>query len=130
MPYGRPPELGTSSLMRFARLALFALLLAATPAVAQMRSGDYTLEGRTPEGEGYTGLVALRPGPGGAWLIIWQVGNTRLGGIGLIHQGVLAVAFEVNDNPGVAAYHVAPDGRLEGTWTTGAGFGSETLTPR
>lgn len=118
--------------MRLARHLLLALCLAgiAWPAVAQLREGLYELAGRTPDGEAYDGAVALRGGPGGSWLIVWQVGNARVAGIGLVHGGVLAVSFEVNNNPGVAAYDVQPDGRLHGTWTTGAGLGSEVLTPR
>jgi hypothetical protein len=117
--------------MRIRRMLLVvALLLASAPVAAQLREGVYTLAGRTPEGETYDGAVTLRPGPAGSWLMQWQVGNTRLIGVGLAHAGVLAIAFQVNGNPGVAAYDVDAAGRLRGTWTTGAGLGSELLTPR
>lgn len=121
--------------MRFARrllalVALIAALSAAQPATAQLREGIYGLTGQTPEGESYEGVVALRAGPAGSWLMQWQVGGSRVVGIGLVHGGVLAIAFQVNGNPGVAAYDVDPAGRLQGSWTTGTGLGSETLTPR
>lgn len=117
--------------MRIARpMCVLALLLAATPAFAQLREGLYGLAGRTPEGDTYDGVAALRAGPGGSWLLQWQVGNARVVGLGLIHGGVLSVAFQINGNPGVAAYDVDPAGRLQGIWTTGAGLGSEVLTPR
>jgi len=117
--------------MRIARLVcLLAMLLAAAPATAQLREGVYGLSGRTPEGETYDGAVALRPGPGGSWLMQWQVGTARIVGLGLVHGGVLSVAFQVNGNPGIAAYDVDPAGRLQGIWTTGGGLGSETLTPQ
>jgi len=114
--------------MRFA-LVLLALA-AALPAAAQLREGVYGLSGRTPEGETYEGAVALRGGPGGSWLMQWQVGGARILGLGLVHGGILSVAFQINGNPGVAAYEVDKAGKLQGVWTTGAGLGSEVLTPQ
>lgn len=54
----------------------------------------------------------------------------RIVGLGVIQGGVLAVAFTVDGRPGVAAFEVEPDGKLRGSWTTGGGIGTETLTPR
>jgi hypothetical protein len=109
--------------------ALF-LATAALPAAAQLRDGMYTVEGSNPDGSTYEGEFALRAGPAASWIAIWQVGDTRLLGLGVIHGGVLAVSFVVEGRPGVAAFEVEPDGRLRGVWSTGGGLGTEMLTPR
>ena len=113
-------------------LAAAALLgLALSPASAQIRQGFYDVEGQNPDGSIYTGVFGLQDAPGGSWIATWRVGEVRLVGLGLIQGGVLAVSFVVESNrPGIAAYEVGADGRLRGTWTTGGGIGTETLTPR
>ena len=109
---------------------LLAGLLAASPALAQIRAGLYALEGRNADGSEYHGQFALQPGPGTSWIATWQVGDTQLSGLGLIQGGVLAISFVVEGRPGIAAFDVEPDGRLRGSWTTGGGMGMETLTPK
>lgn len=111
-------------------LALFVPLLAAAPASAQIRQGLYEVEGQNPDGSAYGGVFALENAPGASWYVTWQVGDVRLQGLGLIQGGVLAVSFVVDGRPGIATYEVEPDGRLRGTWSTGGGMGTETLTPR
>ena len=111
-------------------LCLLAPILAAGPAPAQLREGFYELEGRNPDGSPYNGVFALENAPGASWYVAWQVGDARLLGLGLIQGGVLAVSFIVEGRPGVAVYEVEADGRLRGTWSTGGGMGTETLTPR
>ena len=113
-------------------LALAGQVFAATftPAAAQIRQGLYDIEGRNPDGGDYRGVFALEEAPGASWYAIWQVGDARLIGLGLIQGDTLAVSFIVDGRPGVAAYEVEPDGRLRGTWSTGGGLGTEMLTPR
>lgn len=115
-------------------LAALALILVAAwdpaPARAQIREGLYELEGQNPDGTTYRGQLALRPAPGASWLVIWQVGGEQVAGLGLIQGGVLAVSFIVEGRPGIAAYEVTTAGKLEGSWTTGGGIGTEVLTPR
>ena len=114
-------------------LLAFALLgptLASGPAGAQIRQGFYEVEGRNPDGTAYRGVFALENAPGASWYATWQVGDARLMGLGLIQGGVLAVSFVVDGRPGIATYEVEADGRLRGTWSTGGGMGTETLTPR
>mgnify|MGYP006976756384 CR=1 FL=1 len=119
------------------RLSVLCLLLSAAilcglamPAAAQLRQGQYGLEGHNPDGSTYVGTFSLQEGPGAAWLATWQVEDVRMLGLGLIQSGVLAVSFIVDGRPGVAVYEVQPDGKLRGVWTTGGGLGTEILTPR
>jgi hypothetical protein len=107
-----------------------ALTCLAPAAFAQLREGSYAVEGHNPDGGTYSGGFDLREGPNGAWLVRWRVGTAQIVGLGLIQSGVLAVSFIANDQPGVAVYGVEPDGSLRGTWTSGGGLGTETLTPQ
>jgi hypothetical protein len=113
-----------------AAIAWPLMVTAPSPATAQIREGVYAVEGQNPDGTTYAGQLALRSAPGASWLAIWQVGGQQVAGLGLIQAGVLAISFIVNGRPGIAAYEVMPDGTLGGTWTTGGGIGTETLTPR
>ncbi len=113
-----------------ALLALTLLIGSVPPAAAQIREGAYAVEGQNPDGTTYAGALVLRAAPGASWLAVWDVGGNRVAGLGLIQGGVLAVSFTVGGRPGIAAYEVQEDGTLRGSWTTGGGLGTETLTPR
>lgn len=110
--------------------SLLVPALVARPAAAQLRQGDYEVEGQNPDGSAYGGMFSLENAPGASWYVTWQVGDVRLQGLGMIHGGVLAVAFVVDGRPGIATYEVEADGRLRGNWSTGGGMGTEMLTPR
>jgi hypothetical protein len=119
------------------RRILLALLLAlglgwglALPASAQMREGLYSVEGQNPDGSLYQGFLELRPAPGAAWLVAWQIGGSVVQGVGIVQGGVLAVGYGVGNQVGVATYEVQADGKLSGYWTIGDGVGSEVLTPQ
>lgn len=120
--------------MRLSALRLLLLVAAlcglALPASAQLRQGQYELEGQNPDGSSYGGSFSLQEAPGASWLVTWQVDDVRMVGLGLIQSGVLSVSFVVDGRPGVAVYEVQPDGKLRGVWTTGGGLGTEMLTPR
>ncbi len=117
---------------RFLLTSLLALGLGcglACPAAAQLREGLYTVAGQNPDGTEYQGMLELRPAPGSAWLVAWQIGNMLVQGVGVVQSGVLAVGYGVNGQLGVATYEVQADGKLSGYWSIGAGVGSEVLTP-
>jgi len=115
----------------FRTLLLAAALACLSPAAfAQLREGTYTVEGQNPDGSAYEGQFELREGPNAAWIARWQVGTAQIVGLGLIQGGMLALAFTVDNHPGIAVYGVEPDGTLRGTWTSGGGLGTEILTPR
>lgn len=119
--------------MAWLRMPLLVLLLVGgttAQGAAQIREGLYEVEGQNPDGTVYTGQFALSPGPGASWLAAWQIGGVRILGLGLIQGGILSVGFAADGRPGVAAFEVEPDGRLRGSWTTGGGIGTESLTPR
>ena len=107
-----------------------AFCLATLPAAAQLRDGVYEVEGTNPNGTTYTGALQLRATPAGTWEALWAVGELRIPGIGIIHAGVLSVAYLVDGRPGVASYEVRADGKLSGAWSMGTGMGTEVLTPR
>lgn len=113
--------------------SLFALGLAWTlpsPAFAQLREGLYEVEGQNPDGTEYQGMLQLQPGPGGAWLVAWRIGEQLIEGVAMIQGGQLIVGYGLGGAVGVASYEVRNDGKLQGQWTLGNGVGSETLTPR
>lgn len=126
------PE-NTVSLFRRTCLAVTLILfsLATAPAAfAQLRAGNYTVEGQNPDGSNYEGGFELMEGPNGAWVARWNVGNAQIIGLGLIQAGLLAVSFTAEGRPGIAVYSVEGDGSLRGTWTSGGGLGTETLKAR
>lgn len=106
------------------------MALMSSAAFAQLREGLYTVEGQNPDGSAYGGLFELREGPSAAWIARWRVGDAQIIGLGLIQGGLLAVSFTAEGRPGIAIYGVEPDGTLRGTWTSGGGLGTETLTAR
>ena len=120
-------------MLRHLFAALLALGLAWTlpsPAAAQLREGLYEVQGTNPDGSNYQGMMEVRPAPGSAWLVAWQIGDMLVTGVGIVQGGVLAIGYGINGQVGVATFEVQPDGKLSGYWTIGAGIGSETLTPR
>lgn len=117
------------SVRRFLLAVALTTGLSAT-AGAQLREGSYEIAGTNPDGSTYAGAFALRPGPNASWLGQWQVGETRILGLGLIQEGLLALSFVVEGRPGIAVYSVDADGSLRGTWTTGGGVGTEILRPQ
>jgi hypothetical protein len=115
---------------RFLLLCLVALGLGlASPASAQLREGFYRVDGQNPDGSEYVGALEIRPAPGSAWMVAWQIGGGIVQGVGIVQGGVFAVGYGINGQLGIATYEVQADGKLSGFWTIGAGVGSETLTP-
>lgn len=115
--------------MRVFAILLLGACLLAPPALAQ-KAGVFTVEGRNADGSTYTGLVELVPQRDGAWRVTWQVSGEVVRGFGLVQGDILAVGYAYDGRPGVAAFRILPDGRLDGPWTMGEGVGRETLVPR
>lgn len=123
---------------RFAAL-LFAIFISVfgyaqilPPAYAQVQQnvavaeldGNYRVDGRNPDGSGYSGSVIIKSIDGVA-NFEWHVGNQVYKGQGTFVGNVLVV------NWGSAApvlYTVDLDGNLSGTWDNGKA--SERLTRR
>lgn len=105
--------------------------IAALPAAAQ-RAGLYGVTGAGPgkDAETYEGAATLTPLGDGTWEVTWRIGRDIYRGVGLVAEGLLAVAYVTEGNPGVALYRPQPDGSLLGTWTTGGSVATERLTPR
>lgn len=99
----------------------------AMPAMAQ-QPGRYAIDGTNADGSSYGGTLDLAAGPNNIWRLTWRVGGTVTEGIGLVQAGVLAVAYANGARPGVVAYRILPDGRLDGPWSTGGRPGREVLT--
>ena len=106
-------------------LPLLALLLAAGPAAAQ--AGRYTVDGTNPGGVGhYGGTLSVSP-QGDALRAVWETGGAPVEGIGVVVNGVLAVAY--GGACGVVAY--APSdtesGVFEAVWAMmgGRALGTE-----
>lgn len=106
----------------------------AEPAGAE---GTYRVHGRPPQGgEPYVGTMTLRAGAHATW-VRWDIGGVPYEGIGLAHDGVLGIAYDVRSVPAatsvcsVAVYVVGADGTLDGTWTGPGldGVGTERARP-
>ena len=95
-------------------LCLLGPILAAAPAAAQIRQGVYEIEGTNPDGSAYRGAFALEEAPGASWYAIWQVGDARLVGLGLIQGGndntaSLTIAGSFNGGANAFGTNVAGD---------------------
>lgn len=102
------------------RLSLLALLLVAGSASAQV--GRYTVDGTNPGGVGhYGGTLTVSP-QGDALRVVWETGNAPVEGIGVVVNGVLAVAY--GGACGVVAYATADTertGTFEAVWAAMGG---------
>jgi hypothetical protein len=109
---------------------LILLFPAVAHAEAPVIAGEYTVEGKA-KGGSYRGQAAIAAN-GDVFLVIWQIGQTRYQGTGLLHGNTFAVTYASQGRPALALYDIQADGSLTGTWTE---FGSqesftETLTPK
>lgn len=110
---------------RMAVAALSASLALAAGAVsAQSIGGNYTAEGRNPNGSTYTGRVQISE-MGAAIGVAWQVGSQGYTGNGFRDGQVLTVNW--GDQYPVI-YVIMPNGELHGTWANGRAL--EKLTRR
>lgn len=122
------------------RTLLVALLLFAPAAAGGDQaarsdlSGTYAVLGRNPDaGAQYHGTVVVQQ-TGTVYQIVWRIGDRQhYAGTGILRDDTLAVVYQAPGTPpGIAAYQVAADGSLSGTWTGlgAAALGTETWMPR
>lgn len=121
-------SLGPSSLRAAASAGL---LLAALPAAAI--EGRYAVEGSNPGQSGvtYRGDAAIRKS-GETYSIVWQIGQGRQIGTGILTGSVLSVVFRSvgGQGGGVASFETADDAVTSGRWavTGGTATGTERWT--
>ncbi len=115
---------------RLALAACFAFALAG-PAAAQ-RAGLYSLSGTNPDGSTYEGSVALQQVGLVSWRVVWDIQGDRIEGVGMSNGNTFAVAYQLNNRPGIGIFTVEADGSMSGQWTIvgSGGIGTETLRPR
>lgn len=111
-------------------MRLIAFLLAAltsTSMVAADLSGNYTVKGSNPGGQGYQGTLTITRA-GSAYGLTWNSGGVSTG-VGLAIGDALAVA--VGEGCAIAGYRISAEGGLDGQWTgpKGGVVGKEKATP-
>lgn len=115
--------------------AFIGLLLTTLPATAI--EGRYTVEGSNPgrSEATYRGLAEIRR-TGDTYSIVWQIGQARQIGTGILTGSVLSVVFRTVEGQGggVASFETADGAVTSGRWavTGGTATGTErwTLQPR
>jgi hypothetical protein len=110
--------------------ALLAVL--AGPALAQDIGGNYTVEGKNPDGSTYSGTATIEGTTGGNCAINWSIGNGQASQAFCMRQNnVLSGAYILGDAIGIVVYQLGNGGELEGTWSIAGkeGVGVERLTP-
>jgi len=93
-------------------------------------NGSYDITtGENPNGTAYTGRVEIRP-KGDTYILQWFTPSASAVGIGVLVNGVLAVAYGQEPGFGIVAYQQQGD-HLQGLWSGAPGqTGSEDLTPQ
>lgn len=92
--------------------------------------GDYTIAGSNPNGDRYDGTLSIDT-VNGLFSLSWEAGVTSEG-VGVRTTDVLAASYsESGEACTAAAYQIAGDGTLEGTWGSvgGPGPGRERAVP-
>jgi hypothetical protein len=101
-------------------VGLLLLVVTALPAHADL-AGQYRVEGKNPGGDGtYQGRVAVKPHQG-VYHVVWQVGQDRWVGTGILRQDQFSVVYANPDResrPGLVVYEVQGDGSLVGAFVT------------
>ncbi|MDQ2065573.1 hypothetical protein Q9295_04255 [Xinfangfangia sp. CPCC 101601] len=104
-------------------VATFALFGGAAHAADP--TGVFRVEGMNPGGQGqYTGQVIVE-GTGETYSVTWEIEGVVMQGVGIAYFGMpahLSVAFNSDQNYGVAHFTATDDGNWTGTW---AGYGGE-----
>lgn len=86
--------------------------------------GNYTVEGRNPDGSAYSGTVQLSQQQG-QYRVLWSIAGTTYTGMGRLDGRVLTVAWQ--GDPAPVVYVVMPNGELHGTWSDG--YALDRLAP-
>lgn len=115
---------GLSRHVVFGTILVFASLFSAVLAYADGLTGNYSAQGRNPDGSAYRGIAQITE-TDGAVAITWQVGTSTYTGVGKVDGRVL----EINWNAEAPViYVINADGTLYGTWAKGTAL--ELLTPK
>ena len=109
-------------------LLAFALAFSVTCAWAQTIGGRYTVQGTNPDGSTYGGSAEIVLATDGSCRMLWNTGGAYNGTCLISGQSLNAI-YQGSDSNGTANYQLQADGSLQGTWTMGAGNGTETLIP-
>ena len=110
--------------------AILAVL--ASPTLAQDIGGNYTVEGKNPDGSTYTGTATIEGTTGGNCAINWNIGSGQASQAFCMRQNnVFSGAYILGDAIGIVIYQLGKDGELDGTWSIAGkeGVGFERLTP-
>ena len=117
--------------MRKFLTALAAVVLLASPALAQHVGGKYRVSGTNFDGSPYRGTAVIVPSSNSTCRIEWHTGSTTSVGFCMRAGNSLAAAYKLNDSVGLVLYELQPDRSLKGLWTIAdkPGSGTEVLTP-
>lgn len=92
--------------------------------------GQYTVEGRGPDGGGYSGVAVIEP-QGDAFKVTWVIAREKFVGTAVGNENFFAVAYRSGSSTGIAVYGKDGDGWLGAwTYTGGTKIGTERLTRR
>lgn len=93
----------------------FVLLFSVAAAFAADPTGNYTIQGTNPGGNGtYSGTVEVTK-TGETYRVIWDVGGTRYVGTGIGNKDFIAVSYKSGSDTGLALYG-ADGGNWAGVW--------------
>jgi hypothetical protein len=112
-------------------VALLASTLAAAPCFAGEPTGQYSVQGANPGGQGqYSGRVDVTR-TGDTFRVVWQIGNQRFVGTGIGTDEAIAVSYSSGNSTGLAIYLQDGDG-WRGVWTYAGGtqLGTENWARR
>ncbi|MBI3395315.1 MAG: hypothetical protein HY042_05735 [Spirochaetia bacterium] len=96
-----------------------------SPLLAADISGDYTADGRNPDGSRYSGSVTITSVGGDDYEFVWHIGKETFTGSGRLQGDSITVNW---GQPDPVIYKVLSDGTLMGLWAKGRG--TETLRRR
>lgn len=90
-------------------------------------NGRFTVDGKTPAGDSYTGLLTLQE-TGNTYQAQWTIGETVYNGIGFKSGDLLVIGYGYGQAFGVVEYNFGKDG-ANGRWAMGGGekLGVENL---
>ncbi|MBI1345331.1 hypothetical protein GC163_03495 [bacterium] len=100
---------------------------------AKALAGKYTVTGKNPAGNEFSGTAEITHKKGPTVEIVWKIGKRTTVGFGKLVGDTLTVEYQgaVADREGKAIYEVKPRGKIIGKWHTKGvpGVGTETMTP-
>lgn len=119
--------------MHIKTVAATCLILAAPAFAWADPTGQYQVQGKNPDGQDYTGTVAVSRN-GETYTVVWNVAGVEFVGTGLGAKFVgdrfqmgpaspddtaISVGYVSQKSFGMAMYFQQPDGQWQGVWTYG-----------